>query len=57
MISLRPLFFADEDRSQIIALIVETLKRLNVAANSLEFTASDLWEKIDAIMSDAVTKN
>ena len=57
MISLRPLFFAYEDREQIISLIVESLKRLSVAANKLDVTASNLWEKIDAIMTDAVSKN
>ena len=50
-------FFAYEDRSQIISLIVETLKRLSVAADKLNVTASDLWNKIDAVMTDAVTKN
>ena len=57
MISLRPLFFAYEDREQIISLIVESLKRLSVAANKLNVTASNLWEKIDPIMTDAVSKN
>lgn len=57
MIPLRPLFFAYEDRSQIISLIVETLKRLSVAANKLNVTEIDLWTQIDAIMTDAVRKN
>ena len=57
MISLRPIFFAYEDRSQIISLIVETLKRSSVAADKLNVTASDLWNKIDAVMPGAVTKN
>ena len=57
MISLRPLFFAYEDREQIISLIVESLKRLSVAANKLNVTASNLWEKIEAIMTDAVSNN
>ena len=33
MISRRPQFFAYEEREQIIFLIVESLKRLRVAAN------------------------
>ena len=57
MISLRPLFFTCEDREQIISLVVESLKRLSVAANKLNVTASNLWEKIDAIMTDAVSKS
>ena len=57
MISLRPLFFAFEDRDQIVSLIVETLKRLQVAANDESWTAVGLWEQIDAVMTDAVSKN
>ena len=57
IISLHPLFFAYEDREQTISLIVESLKRLSVAANKLNMTAFNLWEKIDAIMMDAVSKN
>ena len=57
MISLCPLFFAYEDREQTISLIVESLKRLSVAANKLNVTASNLWEKIDAIMTDVVSNN
>ena len=57
MISLRPQFFAYEDREQIISLIVESLKRLSVAANKLNVTASNLRKRIDAIMTDAVSKN
>ena len=57
MISLRPLFFAFEDRDQIVSLIIETLNRLTVAANDPEVTAVHLWEIIDALMTDAVSKN
>ena len=57
MISLRPLFFAFEDREQIVELIVETLKRLHVAADNPSLTTIDIWEKIDALMTDAVSKN
>ena len=55
MINLRPLFFAFENREQIVKLIVETLKRLALTLESV--TAKDLWERIDSIMTDAVTKN
>ena len=57
MISLCPLLFAYEERGQIISLIVESFKRLSVAANKLNVTAFNLWMKIDAIMTDAVSKN
>ena len=57
MISLRLLFFAYENRKQIISLIVESLKRLSVATNKLNVTASNLWGKINAIMTDAVSKD
>ena len=57
MISLRPLFFAYEGREQMISLIVESLKRLKVTVNKLNVTASNLLEKIDVIMTDAVSKN
>ena len=33
------------------------LNHLSVAANKLNVTASNLWGKIDAIVTDAVTKN
>ena len=52
-----PLFFAYEDRNQIISLIVETMKRLCVAANKLNVNEIALWTKIGAIMMDAVCKN
>ena len=55
MISQRPLFFAFEDRNQIVSL-VETIKRLQVAANYSSWTAACLWEKIDAPISDAASK-
>ena len=56
MIPLRPLFFAFEDREQISELIVETLKRLSAALSNSQ-TICQLWEKVYALMSDAVTKN
>ena len=57
---LRPLFFAYEDREQITTLFVETLTRLACAASTYynEYvTPATLWEKVDALMTDAVTKN
>lgn len=57
MISLCPLFFAYEDREQIIYLMFESLKRLSLAANKLNVAASNLWEKTDAIMTHVVSKN
>ena len=38
-------------------MIVESLKRLSVATNKLNVTASNLWGKINAIMTDAVSKD
>jgi len=54
MIRLRPLFFAYEDRDQITKLIVETFFRLAVTQKT---TAKALWEKVNAFMTDAATKN
>ena len=56
MLPLRPLFFAYEDRTQIVALVHETLHRLAVAAGD-SCIAKTLWTKIDALMTDAVSKN
>ena len=53
---LRPLFFAFDDRELIAKLIVETLKRLSAATRSF-MSAKQLWECIDAFMTDAVSKN
>lgn len=57
MIPVHPIFFAFEDRDQIVALIVKTLKRLQVAADDPSWTVVHLWEQIDALMTDAVSKN
>ena len=57
MIPLPPLYFAYENREQVISLVVETLKRLSVAAHKLNTSASELWSKIDAVMTDSVRKN
>ena len=58
---LRPIFFAYEDRQQITNLFVETLTRmvstLHISLENDSIQASVLWEKIDALMTDAVTKN
>ena len=57
---LRPLFFAYRDRQQVYDLFVETFSPLPMA---LKISADEniepvrLWEKVDAIMTDAATKN
>jgi hypothetical protein len=56
MITLRPLHFAYEDRQQMVNLFVETLKRLSVAIENQAFV-SQPWEKVDAVMTDAASKN
>ena len=56
--SLRPLFFAYEDRENIIRLFVETYKRLASATPvSDNISAKCLWQKTDSIMTDSVSKN
>ena len=57
---LRPIFFAYKDREQIINLFIETFNRLADAVSISEtktITPAMLWENVDAIMTDAVTKN
>ena len=57
---LHPLFFAYEDREQITELFVETFTRLSVALSVVENVVvppSQLWDNIDALMTDAVSKN
>ena len=56
---LRPLFFAYEDRVQIIRLIVETFQRLTatISAEEHPVSAKMLWEKTTALMTDSVSKN
>ena len=57
---LRQLFFAYEDRVQITELFVEIFTRLSVAISTIDnvvIKPSQLWEIIDALMADAVTKN
>ena len=57
--SLRPIFFAYEDREQIIRLITETYNRLSLtlSMDDVPATAKELWEKTTAIMTDSVSKN
>ena len=58
--SLRPMFFAYEDRAQIVRLLVETLERLATLATANTgnlVSAKDLWEKIAVLMTDSVEKN
>ena len=56
MFSLRAIFFAYENREQIMKLIVETFKQLSVASSGA-FSSKKLWENIADIMTDSVTKN
>ena len=56
---MRHLFFAFEDRAQIVKLLAETYERLAllVDSNQGSATAKDLWEKTSIIMTDSVEKN
>ena len=56
MFPLRALFFAYEDRQIITDLALQTLNRLSVSLDNLK-SPCQLWENIDAFMTDAVTKN
>ena len=56
MISRTPLFFAFEDRMQITKLVIEILQRLSTASNGSS-SLKELWERIDAFMTDAANKN
>ena len=50
--TLRPVFFAYEDKENIIELIYETYQRLGVAAElklSEKVTAKYLWERTDSV--------
>ena len=58
--SLRPLFFAYEDRAQIVRLVTETYLRLGATLLALQnnpHVAKILWEKTTALMTDSVSKN
>ena len=56
---LHPLFYAFEDKAQIVKLLVETYEHLAllVESNHRSATAKDLWEKTSIIMTDSVEKN
>ena len=57
---LRPIYLAFENRDQIIDLFVESLNRLSLIISISEgkdITASCMWKKNDAVMTDAVSKN
>ena len=49
------------NRKQIVRLIVQTLKRLQVASGNLDLKIVEIreiiWSKVDAVMTDAVSKN
>ena len=57
---LRPLLSALKDWAQIERLIVESFEHLACAASIFmerEITSSQLWEHVDAFMTDSVAKN
>ena len=57
---LRPLLSALKDWAQIVSLIVESFEHLACAASIFmerEITSSQLWEHVDAFMTDSVAKN
>ena len=56
MITLRPLYMAYETKEQVGDILVETMNRLSAASGG-SISAKELWEKIDAIMTDAASKN
>lgn len=56
---LKPLFFANEVRAQIIRLTVETCERLisTINVEELAISVKLLWEKTTSIMTDTVSEN
>ena len=56
MYRLRVVFFAFEDRNQIVKLILEIFERL-AAATGGNKSSKELWENIYAYMTDATSKN
>ena len=58
---LHPIDFADENRTQIISLLLKTYECLALLVNSNDeeqrTTAKGLWEKTMIIMTDSVEKN
>ena len=53
------MFFAFEDRAQIVKLLVETYECLALLVDSNQgiATAKDVWEKTSIIMTDSAQKN
>lgn len=49
------IFFAYEDRAQIIRLVIETYEQMAATLNTEEFnvTAKMLWEKTNAVMTES----
>ena len=56
MYRLRALFFAHENREEIVNLTLQTLERLSTAIGGAA-TPKQLWENIYAYMTDSVSKN
>ena len=57
---LRPIYFAFEDREQITNLFVETFGKLTATLkvyHDQTLQPKTIWEKSDAIVTDAVAKN
>ena len=57
---LCPIFFAHEDRDNIVRLIIETYDRLALAATVMSTKSVSslyLWKMTNSIMTDAVSKN
>ena len=57
---LHAIYFAFENRDQIINLFVESLTRLSIIvsiAEGKDINPCQMWEQIDAVMTDAVSKN
>ena len=56
MYRLRVVFFAFEDRNQIVKLILGIFERLGAATGGNK-SSKELWENIYAYMTDATSKN
>ena len=57
--NIRPIFFSHEDRENRATIIVETYKRLALAASAtknVDVTSTSLWENTILFMSDSPTK-
>lgn len=56
----RLILFAFENRKQITELLTKTYKQLSAAvsvAKGYHISAGSLWEKTDALLTDAASKN